>query len=209
MGFAVFHAVLVLPVNVLVVIPSLLLWWSGRWRLSRPNEVTLWLGLALLALGLTLMTITIRQFAREGKGTLAPWDPTQRLVVNGVYRHVRNPMITGVLCNLAGEALLLRAPAIGAWFALFLLVNAVYLPCFEEPGLEKRFGEDYRRYRAAVPRWIPRLRPWQGETPQRGGGQRTSNVNQFRENPGVLWWICEHTLSGSYRRNFPRYLAKV
>jgi protein-S-isoprenylcysteine O-methyltransferase Ste14 len=162
MGFAVFHAVLVLPVNVLVVIPSLLLWWSGRWRLSRPNEVTLWLGLALLALGLTLMTITIRQFAREGKGTLAPWDPTQRLVVNGVYRHVRNPMITGVLCNLAGEALLLRAPAIGAWFALFLLVNAVYLPCFEEPGLEKRFGEDYRRYRAAVPRWIPRLRPWQG-----------------------------------------------
>jgi len=162
MGFAVFRAVLALPVNVLGVIPALLLWWSGRWRLSRPDELTLWLGLGLLALGLTLMTITIRQFAREGKGTLAPWDPTQRLVVNGVYRHVRNPMITGVLCNLAGEALLLRAPAIAAWFALFLLVNAIYLPFFEELGLAKRFGEDYRRYRAAVPRWIPRLRPWQG-----------------------------------------------
>lgn len=162
MGFAVFRAVLALPVNVLGVIPALLLWWSGRWRLSRPDEPTLWLGLGLLALGLTLMTITIRQFAREGKGTLAPWDPTQRLVVNGVYRHVRNPMITGVLCNLAGEALLLRAPAIAAWFALFLLVNAIYLPFFEEPGLVKRFGDDYRRYRAAVPRWIPRLRPWRG-----------------------------------------------
>ena len=162
MGFAVFRAILALPFNVQVVIPALLLWWSGRWRLSRPDEVTLWLGLALLALGLTLMTITIRQFARQGKGTLAPWDPPQRLVVTGIYRHVRNPMITGVLCNLAGESLLLRSPAIGAWFALFLLVNAFYLPLMEEPGLERRFGEDYRRYREAVPRWIPRLRAWQG-----------------------------------------------
>ena len=71
-------------------------------------------------------------------------------------------MITGVLCNLAAEALLLRAPALAAWFTLFLLVNAVYLPFYEEPRLAKRFGDDYRRYRAAVPRWIPRLRPWQG-----------------------------------------------
>ncbi len=162
MGFAVFRAILILPFNVLVVIPGLLLWWSGDWRLSRPGEPTFWLGPGLLALGLTLMTITIRQFAREGKGTLAPWDPTRRLVVSGVYRHVRNPMITGVLCNLAGEALLLRAPAIAAWFALFLLGNAIYMPLVEERGLEKRFGEDYRRYRAAVPRWIPRLRPWEG-----------------------------------------------
>jgi protein-S-isoprenylcysteine O-methyltransferase Ste14 len=158
----VLRAILVLPGNVLGVIPALLLWWSGDWRLSRPDEPTFWLGAACLAAGLTLMTLTIRLFAIEGRGTLAPWDPTRRLVVRGVYRNVRNPMISGVLFNLAGEALLLRAPVLAGWLALFFGVNALYLPLVEEPGLERRFGEEYRRYKRGVPRWIPRLRPWHG-----------------------------------------------
>ncbi len=185
MGFAVFRAILILPFNVLVVVPALLLAWSGRWRLSRPEEPTLWAGLALLAVGLTLMAITIRQFAREGQGTLAPWDPTRRLVVSGVYRHVRNPMITGVLCNLAGEALLLRAPALGAWLGVFFLANAVYLPLVEEPGLEKRFGDDYRRYRKAVPRWIPRLRAWPGCA----AAQRTSKAKSATGASSTKTWM--------------------
>ncbi len=163
MTWPVLRAILVLPGNVLGVIPALLLWWSGDWRLSRPDEASFWLGLGCLACGLTLMTATIRLFATEGKGTLAPWDPTQRLVVRGVYRNVRNPMISGVLFNLLGEALLLRAPVLAGWFAVFFLVNAFYLPLLEEPGLERRFGDDYRRYKGAVPRWIPRLRPWRGD----------------------------------------------
>ena len=106
------------------------------------------------------MTWTIRRFAREGEGTLAPWDPTQKLVVAGVYRHVRNPMITGVITNLVGETLLFGSAALGIWAALFAAGNALFIPLFEEPGLEARFGEEYRRYRANVPRWIPRRRPW-------------------------------------------------
>ena len=46
-------------------------------------------------------------------------------------------------------------------FALVFAVNAIYLPLVEEPGLQLRFGADYEAYRAAVPRWVPRLRPWQ------------------------------------------------
>jgi protein-S-isoprenylcysteine O-methyltransferase Ste14 len=106
------------------------------------------------------MTWTIRRFARDGEGTLAPWDPTQRLVVEGVYRHVRNPMITGVVTNLVGEALLFGSSALAVWALLFALANAIYIPLAEEPGLERRFGADYRRYKAGVPRWIPRVRPW-------------------------------------------------
>ena len=71
-------------------------------------------------------------------------------------------MISGVLFNLLGEALLFGSPAIGLWFALFFLGNAIYIPLSEEPGLERRFGDAYRSYKAAVPRWIPRLTPWQG-----------------------------------------------
>ncbi len=49
-----------------------------------------------------------------------------------------------------------------AWLLVFVAANAIYIPLIEEPGLERRFGEDYRRYKANVPRWVPRLSPWQG-----------------------------------------------
>jgi protein-S-isoprenylcysteine O-methyltransferase Ste14 len=66
---------------------------------------------------------------------------------------------------LAAEAIGLGSVAIGVWFAIFWTVNAIYIPLGEEPGLARRFGEDYERYRRAVPRWIPRRTPW---TPNRG-----------------------------------------
>jgi protein-S-isoprenylcysteine O-methyltransferase Ste14 len=117
-------------------------------------------GLLPLAVGLTLVARTVALFARVGRGTLAPWDPTSRLVVRGPYRYVRNPMISGVLFVLVGEALLFGSPAIAVEAACVFLVNAVYFPLVEEPGLAQRFGDEYERYRANVPRWIPRLRAW-------------------------------------------------
>jgi protein-S-isoprenylcysteine O-methyltransferase Ste14 len=103
---------------------------------------------------------TVSLFARVGEGTLAPWDPTSKLVVRGPYRRVRNPMISGVLFVLLGEAAILGAPALLIWAAAFLAVNAAYMPLFEEPGLRRRFGEDYDVYKANVPRWLPRVTPW-------------------------------------------------
>ena len=114
----------------------------------------------LLCLGLVLMVATIRLFVTVGKGTLAPWNPPQRLVVRGVYRHVRNPMISGVLFVLLGEAVLAASLPLLGLFALAVIVNVVYIPLSEEPGLAKRFGDDYLTYKQNVPRWIPRLRPW-------------------------------------------------
>ncbi len=155
------RAILILPFNVLVVIPTLIAWLArDPVAVAGVADLRLWGGLACLVAGVGLMAWTIGRFFQEGDGTLAPWDPTQHLVVAGVYRHVRNPMITGVVLNLVGETLVLASPGIGLWAALFFAGNALYIPLVEEPGLEKRFGEDYRRYRAAVPRWLPRLRPW-------------------------------------------------
>jgi protein-S-isoprenylcysteine O-methyltransferase Ste14 len=168
MRAAGWRAVLLLPFNVLVVIPAALLA-LGRgsgFEPAGPGDAFFWLALACFAGGLTLMVQTIRMFERVGDGTLAPWQPTRRLVVAGIYRHVRNPMISGVLLNLLGESLLFRSTALLGWLALFFAANAVYIPLLEEPGLEARFGDDYRRYRQAVPRWIPRLRPWQPDAPR-------------------------------------------
>jgi protein-S-isoprenylcysteine O-methyltransferase Ste14 len=117
-------------------------------------------GGVLIACGVALWAWTVRLFARVGRGTLAPWDPTRRLVVEGPYRHTRNPMITAVLAVLIGEALVFGSAGLLAWAGGFLLVNWVWFAAVEEPGLERRFGDEYRAYRAAVPRWIPRRRPW-------------------------------------------------
>jgi len=159
-------AILILPGTVLVLVPALLLWASRGTayaaRPAGPAHAAFWLALAALAIALPLMIGTVRLFLTRGRGTPAPWDPPQKLVVAGPYRHVRNPMIAGVLFFLLAEALVLRSWPIAAWMAVFFTANAVYFPLSEEPGLERRFGEAYRTYKANVPRWLPRLRPWRG-----------------------------------------------
>jgi protein-S-isoprenylcysteine O-methyltransferase Ste14 len=154
------RAILFLPANVLVTVPVLLLWREGRLPPSLGPAPALLTGLACLALGTTLMVSTIRLFHRVGQGSLAPWSPTRKLVVEGPYRHVRNPMISGVLFNLAGEALVFASPGIAIWWAVFALANAIYMPLAEEPGLRARFGAEYERYCRHVRRWLPRLSPW-------------------------------------------------
>jgi protein-S-isoprenylcysteine O-methyltransferase Ste14 len=162
------RAVVLCPGTVALAVPALIVWRSGAvnvgwgWPDGLAVLPTL-LGAVLIATGLALVGWTVSLFAREGHGTLAPWDPTTRLVVLGPYRHVRNPMISGVLSILLGEAVLLGSVALLAWFAAVFAVNALYFPLVEEPGLERRFGEEYRTYRAHVPRWLPRLQPWQPE----------------------------------------------
>src|SRR5687768_16101824 len=150
-----------------VVIPRWLLasssWSVSRWSpdaaLAPAARVV---GIGLLIVGGALFAWCVLLFARVGQGTLAPWDPTQRLVAVGPYRHVRNPMISGVLLMLIGEALLWRSGVLALWAGTFLLINHAYFLLSEEPGLERRFGQSYRAYRAHVPRWIPRITPWRG-----------------------------------------------
>jgi protein-S-isoprenylcysteine O-methyltransferase Ste14 len=152
------RAIGLLPATVTVVVPAFLLWRSGVELAAWPLAL---LGVTLVAAGLALVGWTVALFARIGRGTLAPWDPTSRLVVAGPYRHVRNPMISGVLATLLGEAALFGSLPLLVWFGTVFLLNAIYFPLVEEPGLRERFGEDYERYRANVPRWLPRLRPWE------------------------------------------------
>lgn len=152
------RAIGLLPFVVTVVVPGVLVWRSG-------GDVAAWplvlVGVVVTALGVALLAWTVALFATVGHGTLAPWDPTSRLVVISPYRHVRNPMISGVLAVLLGEAALFASLPLLLWFATVFAVNAVYFPLVEEPGLRRRFGADYDAYRANVPRWLPRLRPWE------------------------------------------------
>lgn len=156
--------VLILPGTALVFVPGVLLWASADpetgLTVAGPGQFDFWIGLAVGLIGLGLAVWTVRLFVRQGEGTPAPWDPPQMLVVAGPYRHVRNPMITSVLLMLAGEAMIFQSSLIAGWLILFFAVNGVYFPLSEEKGLEQRFGDDYRRYKQNVPRWLPRMTPW-------------------------------------------------
>jgi protein-S-isoprenylcysteine O-methyltransferase Ste14 len=121
-------------------------------------------GLWVLAIGLTLFMTSLRRFANDGDGTLAPWDPPRRLVIRGPYRYVRNPMTSGVVFVLFGEALMLLSRPHAIWAATFLVINVICIPLFEEPQLRARFGASYDEYSRHVPRLMPRLRPFTGES---------------------------------------------
>ncbi len=151
-------ASLILPVTVLIIVPALI-----EPRPAVASGLQLAGGILLLLIGLFLMALTIGSFATRGRGTLAPWSPPQHLVVHGLYAYVRNPMILGVIVVLLGEALTLNSWPIFTWSVLAFLINTVYFIFSEEPGLEKRFGEEYREYKRHVPRWLPRRSPWRPE----------------------------------------------
>eukprot|EP00562_Extubocellulus_spinifer_P032077 CAMPEP_0178713508 /NCGR_PEP_ID=MMETSP0699-20121125/19461_1 /TAXON_ID=265572 /ORGANISM="Extubocellulus spinifer, Strain CCMP396" /LENGTH=260 /DNA_ID=CAMNT_0020362347 /DNA_START=141 /DNA_END=923 /DNA_ORIENTATION=- len=119
------------------------------------------LSATLFATGSYLLYRTNRLF-HEARGTLAPWDPPREFVVTGPYRYVRNPMLSGVNLILASEIIVLGRPGLVGFTAAFLTFNTYYFVTVEEPELSRRYGQDYEAYRKAVPRWIPRMKPYVG-----------------------------------------------
>ncbi|MBT8405917.1 MAG: isoprenylcysteine carboxylmethyltransferase family protein [Deltaproteobacteria bacterium] len=169
MHMGLVKTIIVLPGTVLVFIPSVILLAtrdSSKFapELASPAQIWFWVALLATSVGLALSVCTATLFMMFGRGTPAPWNPPKKLVVRGPYRHVRNPMITGVLILLFAEAILLQSWPIAAWMIVFFIGNAIYLPLVEERGLEKRFGNEYTDYKHQVPRWLPRLRPWRQES---------------------------------------------
>jgi protein-S-isoprenylcysteine O-methyltransferase Ste14 len=148
------------PGTVVLLVP----WWLTRWRMGPPLlglGVSRAAGAALCLAGAAALLDSFARFVLRGRGTPAPILPTRHLVVSGLYRHVRNPMYVAVVSAVVGQGLFLgdlRVVAYGAalWaaFHLFVLV-------YEEPTLRRTFGAEYDAFRGNVPRWIPRLRPWQ------------------------------------------------
>jgi protein-S-isoprenylcysteine O-methyltransferase Ste14 len=144
----------ILPITVLIIIPIYI---EQDFTIIPVNAL---IGLPLIIAGLSAMFLTISSFIRIGKGTLAPWSPTKKLVIRGMYRYVRNPMIMGVMTVLIGEAIVFMSRNLLEWAGIFFLINTIYFIIYEEPDLEQKFGEEYREYKRNVGRWIPRLKPF-------------------------------------------------
>lgn len=127
---------------------------EARLSVARPLQA---LGVLGTAVGVGLLGACIWEFARSGRGTLAPVDPPDRLVVRGLYRYVRNPMYVSVTVILLSECLIIRStPLLIYWSVWFVAVN-LFVIGYEEPTLRRRFGAGYEEYVRRVGRWIPRL----------------------------------------------------
>jgi protein-S-isoprenylcysteine O-methyltransferase Ste14 len=132
------------------------------WQFFGVSEVDLSLndplhiaGVAIAGTGVALLLACIFEFARSGRGTLSPADPPRELVVQGLYRYVRNPMYLSVLTIVLGEILLTRSVELMVYWLVFFTAASAFVRGYEEPTLRRQFGESYDRYMSTVPRWIP------------------------------------------------------
>ncbi len=141
------------------VVAGVVPWWLTGWE-SEPAWLPLRvLGAVVLALSAAVLVHAFARFVREGVGTPAPVAPTARLVVGGLYRHVRNPMYVAVVGAVLGQALLFWQLSLLVYGLFLLAVFVAFVRGYEEPTLRHQFGSDYDAYRAAVPGWWPRARP--------------------------------------------------
>lgn len=149
---------LVAPGTTAVLLPWLLTGWNQR--VPPPSAAIRAAGLVLIGVGAAVLLSAFARFVLEGRGTPAPIAPTNRLVVGGLYRYVRNPMYLAVAATIVGQALLLGRYELLAYAAFFLGTTVAFVRVYEEPTLRARYGAEYETYRRSVPGWLPRLKPW-------------------------------------------------
>lgn len=139
------------------VVAGLAPWWLTGWQMSDPPWVVQVVGVLLIVAGVPVLLSSVARFVLEGRGTPAPVAPTERLVVGGLYRYVRNPMYLAVTAVIAGQALLLGRPILLTYGAVIVAVSVAFVRWYEEPSLARQFGAEYEAYRRSVPGWWPRL----------------------------------------------------
>jgi protein-S-isoprenylcysteine O-methyltransferase Ste14 len=115
-------------------------------------------GWLLIVAGITLyFACAFWAFALRGKGTPAPIDPPKKLVVEGPYSVVRNPMYWSVASVMLGEATVFQSLVLAELTVAFFAGVNVFVLLYEEPVLKRKFGAEYEEYCRRVPRWFPRF----------------------------------------------------
>jgi len=118
-----------------------------------PPAIASLLGWGLLVAGGLLVASAAYLFRRAGT-TPNPTKPTSALVIWGPYRFTRNPMYVGMAALYVGGTLLLSDPWPLAFLPIVITLVQRRVIAREEAYLERRFGDEYRTYKARVRRWI-------------------------------------------------------
>jgi protein-S-isoprenylcysteine O-methyltransferase Ste14 len=163
-------AFLLLPGIMAGLIPALILRIPGGRFAPTPFA---WLPMLL---GLAILVAAVVSFYRRGRGTLAPWDPPTRLVVQDLYRFNRNPMYVGILLMLIGWTGLTGCAWILLYAAALALAFHLRILLYEEKEMARLFPRDWPEYLRQVPRWGWRIRGYRSNTdPETDRSGMTSN----------------------------------
>ena len=127
-----------------------------------PPPVRAWGGAVLITAGVCALIACLDAFVRRGRGTQLPTEAPRRLVTDGLFGVVRNPIIVSELMVIWGEALYVASLGIVLYAVAASIGGHLIVRYVEEPELRGRFGESYEAYCREVPRWLPRLRPRRG-----------------------------------------------
>ena len=146
------------PFTILFIIPQFIIFLSNKYGLpifSFPgskitSEIVMWSGAALAIYCTLLMLFT-------GKGTPAVTSSPQKIMKRNIYAFVRHPMMWALTIALAGEVIYNGMPLLLLWFIAWLRIQQLYVVNYEEPQLERRFGDSWNEYCEEIPRWFPRF----------------------------------------------------
>lgn len=145
------------------VVAGLVPWLLTGWVLPSSSSTSQIVPGAIAAIailsGLVVLVGAFVRFVREGAGTPAPIAPTDRLVVGGTFRFVRNPMYVAVVTIVLGQSLLFASTTVLVYALFVWAAMAAFVHWYEEPVLTERHGRQYDDYRRNVRAWWPRLIP--------------------------------------------------
>lgn len=160
-----------IPYSLIFIFVPILTFIIGRWvdRFFHlpsllPFPFNVFFGVGIMLGGAAIGIKATRQLRYAGKGL--PWGAldeeakTKFLVTNGIYSYTRNPIVLGYTLLPLGMGLLFQSLGMTILFpALILLIMIIRIKKWEEPDLEKRFGEKYLEYKHKTPFLFPRVRP--------------------------------------------------
>lgn len=149
--------ILFVPGTVAILLPYFLLSTFNPSFTFETDQIQ-YIGLLPLLFGAIICLWCFWDFISFGEGTPAPIDPPKKLVVDGLYRFVSNPMYIGIILIIFGEAVLFSSLLLLAYMLVVFLIFHLFVIGYEEPALKSTFGESYEKYRASVPRWLIRLK---------------------------------------------------
>ena len=134
---------------------------TARWRgVILYESIWMWIpAVALFCAGLMLYTLSHPHFSLAQLGgvpEIVRGHSPQRLVTTGIRGRVRHPVYLGHLCEMLAWSVGTGLLVCWALTAFAILTGAVMIRV-EDAELEKRFGEEYRRYRSTVPGVLPKI----------------------------------------------------
>ena len=149
---------LTVGIVLMILLPYFMMTINNQVSLPVVNYIFLKIfGVISVGLGVFIFLFNTFAFKRYGRGTPVPIEPPQELVAEGLYKYVRNSMYLGYFGIVFGEFFIFGHLSLLFYAIVFVILTHLYVVFVEEPGLKKRFGDNYGRYLKSVPRWLPKL----------------------------------------------------